>query len=369
MTNDPHAAHRDEARAPATTRTSIVAAYCQEVGKLATTLADLLDVAASRADSFTPGDRDALLALGESIGRLASHVDRAAAARDDAPAASQAPAPGPGPGPGPGPAPMSTPASKSGYEHPFEPRPMPGISRTEITQAVSGMLEPERSRRGADYADFMNWVRRDFEACQSVDTTPMGAVPAPAEPPPPSKIVVPRERLLETLQQEIGHAARIQGTTDSIPMKAVFQLIEGGRKTGCLHLRTPTEHLQFMFDSGNVVAVSSDDPPRGLRLGDILVRLGHVDEATLAAFLTRIRTSGVPLGEALARESLVTVEQLAEALQQQLHEQFARMEREPNAAYGFVPATRSDHDGKLKVTPRELLLESARRSDEARRGT
>lgn len=361
MTNDPHAAHRDEVRAPATSRTSIVAAYCQEVGKLATTLADLLDVAASRADSFTPGDRDALLALGESIGRLASHVDRAAAARDDAPAAPLAQAPAQ--------AAPSAAASKPVYDHPFETRPMPGISRTEITQAVSGMLEPERSRRGADYADFMNWVRRDFEACQSVDTTPMGAVPAPAEAPRPTKTVVPRERLLETLQQEIGHAARIQGTTDSIPMKAVFQLIEGGRKTGCLHLRTPTEHLQFMFDGGNVVAVSSDDPPRGLRLGDILVRLGHVDEATLTAFLTRIRATGVPLGEALARESLVTVEQLAEALQNQLHEQFARMEREPNAAYGFVPATRSDHDGKLKVTPRELLLESARRSDEARRGT
>lgn len=361
MTNDPHAAHRDEARAPATTRTSIVAAYCQEVGKLATTLADLLDVAASRADSFTAGDRDALLALGESIGRLASHVDRAAAAQDDT-----LPAP---PTPAPVSAPTIAPASKSVYEQPFEPRPMPGISRTEITQAVSGMLEPERSRRGADYADFMNWVRRDFEACQSVDTTPMGAVPAPAEAPRPPKTVVPRERLLETLQEEIGHAARIQGTTDSIPMKAVFQLIEGGRKTGCLHLRTPTEHLQFMFDGGNVVAVSSDDPPRGLRLGDILVRLGHVDEATLSAFLTRIRATGVPLGEALSRESIVTVEQLAEALQNQLHEQFARMEREPNAAYGFVPATRSDHDGKLKVTPRELLLESARRSDEARRGT
>lgn len=320
-------------------RTSIVAAYCQEVRKLATTLADLLDVARTRPDPVAEGDRNALVALVPVLSRLADHVERATTTS----------APG-----------VPVPPSRGADA-------APTASRAELKQTVTGLLDADRAREGDDYAEFLRWVRKEFEACQNLDAPSYSPASQASAPPPDARPLVPVDRLAETLQHELGQTARLTGTTDSMPMKALFQLIEGGRKTGSLHLRTPREHLKFVFDAGHVVAVASDDPPRGMRLGDILVRLGHVDDATLRSLLLRVHQTGVPLGEALARESLVTLDQLAEALELQLLEQFARMQREPHVAYGFVPATHTDHDGRLRVTPRELLLESARRDDEARR--
>ena len=286
---------------------SIVTAYCHELSRVAATLADLMDVTVLRAGAVKPADREALLSMVPSLTRLTEHLERVMAGGEPAPAVP---------------------------------------------------AEPELAV--ADGEDFMAWVRREFAQARVGPPSGMSAI---------HRAPLPNDRLLPTLLRDVGPGVSIQGTTDSMPMNAVFELIEGGRKTGTLHVRTPVEHLRFGFDQGTVVAGTSNAPPAGARLGDILIRLGVVDEPTLAQALELVREEGVPLGAALIREGAVTVPQLEKALSTQLLELFERTAAETEAAYGFVANWRSKHDGKLRMSPRELLLETARRADELRRGS
>ncbi|MFO1052165.1 MAG: DUF4388 domain-containing protein [Planctomycetota bacterium] len=344
---------------------SIVSSYCRELEKLAATLSDLIEVSGARRDAMSPVDLDAFRHMTPALERLDILVSRVLAPPPAAPtpakeAAPQSQVSKPEPA-APAPFMRSLANEMDAMTRPGKAKPaaapVPAPAAAAPTRPIPPGARPQRSlsdEAAGEAQDFMQWVRSEV--------APTAAAPRPGTPQPKTPLAL--DELLPSLLRDVAFGVSIQGTTESMPMKAVFQLIEIGSKSGCLHVRTPTEHARFVFDAGRVVAATTDEPQPGGRVGDLLVRLGAISPEALEKAVKDAEGQSIPLGEALLRARLVTTAQLEKALSLQLVDHFERFEREPLVAYALVPNDRSAHDGKLRMTPRELLLEAARRADE-----
>ncbi|MGE0141887.1 MAG: DUF4388 domain-containing protein [Planctomycetota bacterium] len=315
---------------------SVFSAYCEELQRVAQGLCDMIAVSRPAPEQFLSQDREALRRLIPPLTRLTQLIESVLTQTPNPTAPSQH-------------------TSGFGLTSSFVTPTLPAQTRV----APAARPEPPRPTppsKDEDATEFVEWVRREFERSRS------SAGASPSRP-----LAIPRHQLLDALSNTLTGSSSIQGTTGSMPLTAVFAMIEGGRKSGWLHVQAPQEKVRFLFDRGVVVASVSEAPPPGTRIGDLLVRLGFVDELQIQESLDMSRSTRTPLGECLTRAGMVTTKQLEQVLQTQLLESFERLSAEPEVAYAFVPESRSSHDGKLQMRPRELLLESARRADEQHR--
>jgi hypothetical protein len=325
-----------EPRGGAVSAPSVFSAYCEELQRVAQSLCDMIAVSRPGPEQFLPQDRDALRRLIPPVTRLTQLIEIVL---------SHIPNPV---------APSHTNSGfglSNAFANPTVVPPTKGVPSSR--QEPPRQSQPSREE---DATEFVEWVRREFERNRPTHGAP-----------PSRQLAIPQHQLLDALSRTLTGSSSIQGTTGSMPLTAVFAMIEGGRKSGWLHVQAPLEKVRFLFDQGVVVASVSEAPPPGTRIGDLLVRLGFVDERQIQESLDMSRSTKTPLGECLTRAGMVTAKQLEQVLQTQLLESFERLSSEPEVAYAFVPEMRSSHDGKLHMRPRELLLESARRADEQHR--
>lgn len=315
---------------------SVFSAYCEELQRVAQSVCDMIAVSRPSPEQLQAQDRESLRRLIPPLTRLTQFIETVLTTPLD---------------------PITPTISQGGFglSPSFGVTPQasvhrgPSPSRSEPIPSAPPPHEEEAT-------EFVEWVRREFERNRAALGTPVAR-----------QLSIPREQLLNALTNTLSANTSIQGTTGSMPLTAVFAMIEGGRKSGWLHVQAPLEKVRFLFDQGVVVAAASEAPPPGTRIGDLLVRFGFVDELQLEDALDMSRTTRTPLGECLTRSGTVTSKQLEQVLETQLLESFERLSREPEVAYAFAPEQGHGHDGKLHMRPRELLLESARRSDELHR--
>lgn len=129
------------------------------------------------------------------------------------------------------------------------------------------------------------------------------------------------------------------------------------RKTGALRIKGPQETIDIEIVDGDVINAFSNKTPEGMRLGEILVAHGAVEEDVLSEFLARHKGDKGRLGEALTNEELVTQEQLVAALKQQFQQLFARCFRMKYVTVSFRNAGELDAPREVRLDVVSLLME------------
>ena len=159
----------------------------------------------------------------------------------------------------------------------------------------------------------------------------------------------------------------LRGHTTAITIPEILGFVSSLRKSGVLRVHSPREAFLIQLEQGAVVYAQGDNPPRGGRLGEILVRQGALAQADLDRIVEGDSVNLAVLGRTLLNEGLVTKEALCIALAFQVQLLFHRMFAAKDAAFQFDEGRQmmAPEDIRLNVT--SLLLESARSSDEGAR--
>jgi len=155
------------------------------------------------------------------------------------------------------------------------------------------------------------------------------------------------------------------GDTRTIPLSKLISFLGVQGKQGVLTIHASDEVIDIVFDGGALIHASSDNAPQGFRLGEMLVSMGKISRQELEQFLSEHEGITVRLGTALESEGLVSREDLESVLVSQVQELFHRISRNDSAKFSFAEGLPTDVDRRIRINVDGLLLESARRRDEA----
>ena len=136
------------------------------------------------------------------------------------------------------------------------------------------------------------------------------------------------------------------------------------QKSGVLRVNISTEVVTLVFDEGDLIHASSDNAPPGGRLGEILIEQGALDMQRLERFLVSYSSGTTRLGDALESESVITKDQLREALDAQVQLIFERLFTSENAYYRFREG-HMEAEIQRRRNVFQLLLETCRVHDES----
>ena len=156
----------------------------------------------------------------------------------------------------------------------------------------------------------------------------------------------------------------IKGNLREAGLPDVLQLLAMGQKTGCLSLTDRSSFGYIYFDRGRITYASIVN--RRDRLGDLLVKNGLLRaEDLFAAIDEQARTPGERLGEILVRRGHITREQLQHYIRIQIEEAVYFLFTWNQGTFQFEPDQRPEEGAMLvSINPENLLLEGARRIDE-----
>lgn len=173
------------------------------------------------------------------------------------------------------------------------------------------------------------------------------------------------ERSAESLLQEAS--AELCGTCKAFPGPQLVDFLGTLEKSGVLQIKTAKEVFTIQLERGYVLYASSNNAPRGSRLGDILVDMAFLDKSTLERHLRSIGVQTSRLGAQLVQDGLVTEQGLTDALTRQVQMLFQRLAEAENAIFFFREAAPSDAQNQIRLNVSHVLLESARMQDESQR--
>lgn len=156
----------------------------------------------------------------------------------------------------------------------------------------------------------------------------------------------------------------IKGSLKEAGLADVCQLLAMGQKTGCLSVTDRSRFGQIFFDRGRITFATIVN--RRDRLGDLLIREGHIDHAALdAAVEAQGREPDRRLGEILLDQGALDVETLNAAIQRQIEEAIYYLFTWKRGSFYFeVGKAPEAGEVLIAVNPESLLLEGARRIDE-----
>lgn len=143
-------------------------------------------------------------------------------------------------------------------------------------------------------------------------------------------------------------ATTLQGNTETLPMRSVFQFLSRTRKNGMLHVTLEQEKVRFQFVDGCLVGTSSTQAPANEGLGNILAELGVVEGEEIAPIVKQHGDGRQRLGSILVQMGRITHEQLAQAVELQTSRRFQRIVACKQATYEFH--AESDHgEGGMRI--------------------
>lgn len=157
----------------------------------------------------------------------------------------------------------------------------------------------------------------------------------------------------------IGHASVAS-------VSEVLGFLSAMGKSGVLWVDVPQESFLVQLKDGAVVYAQGNNPPGGQRLGEILVRQGALDTEEMRLALREASEANEVLGGHMVRKGTITAAQLSRALAEQAQMIFHRMFGNPEASYHFEDGVRMVDSQDVRLNVIQLLLESARVSDEGR---
>ncbi|MEQ1633986.1 MAG: DUF4388 domain-containing protein, partial [Planctomycetota bacterium] len=146
-------------------------------------------------------------------------------------------------------------------------------------------------------------------------------------------------------------SSMLHGSTETLPMRSVFQFLGRTRKSGQLHVAMEKEKVRFEFVDGCMVGTSSTNSPKDELLGSILVELGLVNSQQVEALVREHGDGRQRLGAALIKAKLVDPSQLADVIDRQTTRRFQRIVTQRRASYEFA-ADEDQAGGAMRIRSR-----------------
>lgn len=157
--------------------------------------------------------------------------------------------------------------------------------------------------------------------------------------------------------------ACFHGLIGSVEIPDLFTFVQLGRRTGVAELTRANQSTRVFFQKGNPVFATSDK--EGLRLGDLLLRLGRITRKGLDRCLARHRVGGPHIGQVFVSEGLLTAEDLSSHLKVQISEVIFETFGWTQGTFAFYDDVSPPPDAvTLQMDLQNLLMEGVRRMDE-----
>jgi hypothetical protein len=191
-----------------------------------------------------------------------------------------------------------------------------------------------------------------------------GALDVLADQPPPALPTATPAKSAFALRPGDPRDSNLFGDSRALQVADLLGLLSSLEKSGLLWVTTARERFLLQIDGGRITYAQSDRPPRGTRLGEMLVRAGALHPDELAVVLASARDAGQTLGAWLLAANRVAPAQLHLALASQVQQIFHRVFAAPDATYQFEAGKRLAATEDVRLNVVQLLLESARMHDE-----
>ena len=159
--------------------------------------------------------------------------------------------------------------------------------------------------------------------------------------------------------------ASLRGHTRSLALPDVISMLSMHRKSGTLRVVAKSSSYMIEFQDGAVVHTVCTPQRQELLLGSILVALDRLRPERLQDFLSSFDPRQGPIGIALARAGMVSMDDLRDALSYLVRELFHRIFALEDAMFSFTDDEQSKLEMRIRINTTELLLDTARRRDEA----
>ena len=154
-----------------------------------------------------------------------------------------------------------------------------------------------------------------------------------------------------------------QGLIGYVEIPDLFTFVHLGRRTGVTELTKPGQLTRVFFQKGNPVFATSDK--EGLRLGDLLLRLGRISRKDLDRCMARYRVGGPHLGQVFVSDGLLSIEELTSHLKVQISEVIFDTFGWTQGSFAFYDDVSPPPDAvTLQMDIQNLLMEGVRRMDE-----
>lgn len=157
--------------------------------------------------------------------------------------------------------------------------------------------------------------------------------------------------------------ASFEGQLQRVETPDLLTFVNLGRRTGLLEMERPNQSTKIFFLQGDPVFANSTR--EGLRLGDVLRRVGKVSPRDLERCASRQRGVGDRIGQALVAEGLLTEEELRSFLKIQVSEVIFDTFTWGEGTFGFYDdVTHPPNATTIDMNLQNLLMEGVRRLDE-----
>jgi len=158
----------------------------------------------------------------------------------------------------------------------------------------------------------------------------------------------------------------LEGTLKVFSLTEIFQMLGLQRKTGILSVEGEDDAITISFLEGQVVAAESRSHRLENRLGNLLLRGGHVTQEQLDRILVLQKQSKERMGALLVREGLLEPEDLRDAVRLQISRIVYSAFRWPDGRFHFTQEGRVDYDKEhvAPVATETVLMEAAQIVDE-----
>ncbi len=227
----------------------------------------------------------------------------------------------------------------------------PTIEPVVETAAEAPIVQlPEPVAEEAEGGGSSVWVQHRVDEIQRALTAAFGDDEAPAEPEP-------------ELAPKPFAAPEFIGNTDALSVPELIGFFQLQGKTGVLTIDARQEQFSLEYLRGELIHACSSSSPDGHRLGEVLVKLGHLTQSKLERLLAG-KSSAERLGDALRRGEVVGEDALAEALQYQIQNIFYRLFDLGGCRFTFREGLEGEPSARVRYNVTRLLLETARHRDE-----
>jgi hypothetical protein len=154
----------------------------------------------------------------------------------------------------------------------------------------------------------------------------------------------------------------LKGTLDDFALPDIFRLVMVARRTGKLDIARSAGSGKVFFRDGEVYYAESTVAREPL--GQKLIRSGALTEGGLLKALDESASTGERVGEILVRNGSISVDQLQEAVRNQIEDSVFDLLRWDLGEFSWESNVIADVEVPISVSVENLIMESSRRLDE-----
>ena len=157
----------------------------------------------------------------------------------------------------------------------------------------------------------------------------------------------------------------LEGSLKDFGLADIFQLIYIQKKTGTLKMKNASREAKVLFENGLIVTADSSNQEGMNKIGEVLLRSGHISQDQLKDAIVTQRQTNEKVGVILVEAGAVAKEDLKKALGLHVKEAVFSLFQWKEGRYSFEPSDISyQRDYWSPINTEFLIMEGVRRIDE-----